>query len=105
MLVTLFVDVVGPLVWTIHPDMPLLVAVIAVSGYALALAFPVAPIASLVLVTVPIRFAALGALLATTVTFFHVLRVSSQDTCSSSSSARSGARVFDPLVFPIWRFC
>ena len=67
-LVIFFVSAVGPLVWTVHSDMPLLSAFVAVSVFTLVLAFALAlafaSSASFVLVTVPFRFAALGALLA-----------------------------------------
>ena len=37
-LVIFFVYAVGPVLWTVHSDMPLLSAVVAVSGFTLALA-------------------------------------------------------------------
>ena len=64
-LIIFFINVVGPLVWTVYSDVLLLSAVVAVSGFTLAFALALAFfLASFVLVAVPIGFAALGALLA-----------------------------------------
>ena len=52
---------VGPLVWIYHSDVPLLSAIVAISGFAQTFIFSVVSIGFLVFVTVPIRFAVLGA--------------------------------------------
>ena len=65
-LVIFFVYAVNPHVWTVHSGMPWLSAIAEISGFTLALPFAHAFVssASFVPVTVPVGFAALRALLA-----------------------------------------